>query len=147
MHLTSTRRRALVVVAAWATVIALPGVASAAYNDEKVACTSGTSGSVCVRLQTDSAVSLRRVRGSTAPNPGYGMYLRTVELHEYNNVNAPYYDIVVRSASGGNSMSPQAVYTADFRYGCFPYYGYMVYSTVAGTFGISTDLGARICSA
>lgn len=146
---TRSLRRAGTLLAALA--LALTGLqtpAHAAYNDDQVGCRSGDSGTACVRLQYDPVAHYYRARGATDPNPGYGMYLRTVQLVDvYQDSFGTHYD-VVRQAAGGNSMSYQVVFTADYYQGyyrCDRFYGTMRFSTVSGTYDISTPLSIERC--
>ncbi len=110
------------------------GPASATWSDiGTTRYASGGSGTVAASMQFDTGLNQFRSRGAADPNPGYGIYLRTIELHE-NSSNPPAYDRVVASTGGGNSMSYQSYVTAGYYASCAVYYTNVYYSTVAGNF-------------
>lgn len=141
------RSSSAVGVAAVMTVAAayLAAPAWAAFSNVQQGCRSGGSGNACTQLQKDA--NAYRARGATDPNPGYGMYLRDANLVAiFTDSFGEHYN-TLRTVTGGNSMSYQAVVTSGYThsYGCASFYSYMRFSTASGTYTVSTPQTGQSC--
>lgn len=142
-------RSLVVATATVALAMLMPsGVANAVYNDDKIVCGSGPSGSVCTRYQWDPAGPNSRTRGSADPAANYYIIINSVQLHEIYSDSFGSHDYLAREAYGSYSTGFQAVYTTDYRqssYYCSTYYGYMTYSTYYGNYYQQTGTSGQKC--